>query len=474
MADIFISYSRQNDKFARQLMDRLVLKNKDVWIDWEDINTAAENWWDEIKEGIDGADNFLFIVSSHSRASLICNMELNYAFERNKRIIPIIYEEGDYKDAFEAIIKLDIDNAMRERLNGENPIVIATNNEKRLSHINWLFYRESDDFNEAFDRLLQAININIDYVKEHTRYLLRAEDWNDAEKLQDLLLFGKAIDRAEEWQKKGRAYRANEKAQEYQKPSDTYVPPNPLPNQLQEEYISASRLAENERQQIAKEAEQAAHALEKALQDEQDAKEQAKVASEQAVQAAKEALQAAQRQKQIRNGVGVFLVGFMIFTFLLIPTLTQQIESLTDAITARNDALNQQFASLAPTIDDVEIARSYCVTGILTTVVERDSVLQLCDRMVELSPFINKWFYGDIRGIAYAQAGDINGAIEDFSNAIAYYEAHTPNCTEILDRREQWINELEQGNNPFLTDSELDISTTIQIWFEETEPRDCM
>ena len=63
MADVFISYSRRNADFARQLHEALSGRQRDVWIDWEDIPLTAD-WWQEICAGIRAADSFVFVTSS--------------------------------------------------------------------------------------------------------------------------------------------------------------------------------------------------------------------------------------------------------------------------------------------------------------------------------------------------------------------------------------------------------------------------
>ena len=86
MSDVFISYSRHNSDFARRLIDKLILRGKDAWVDWEGIPLTSPNWWMEIKAGVEAADSFVFIMSPDSMASVVCNMELDYALELHKRI----------------------------------------------------------------------------------------------------------------------------------------------------------------------------------------------------------------------------------------------------------------------------------------------------------------------------------------------------------------------------------------------------
>jgi len=245
MSDVFISYSRKNSPFARRLIDQLTHANKDAWVDWEGIPLTSPNWWAEIKAGIEGADSFVFIISPDAMASVVCNMELDYAIELKKRIIPVVYAEVVSRDAFASIADFEPDKAMEERLAGKDPLKIARDNWQRLSHINWVFFRVSDDFDESFQRMLIAVETDLPYVKAHTRYLTRALEWEREQQRADLLLFGAEIDVAEQWFIQAKAY---DKPRD-EKAKEAIV--NPALKPIQQAYIVASRRAQQRRRMVA-------------------------------------------------------------------------------------------------------------------------------------------------------------------------------------------------------------------------------
>ena len=159
MTDVFICYSRKNNDFARKLIDRLDRAYKESWVDWQDI-PRGEDWLSEIKAGIEAADNFVFIMSPDSMESIICNIELHYALDLHKRVIPVVYREvTSRREAFASIANFEPDEAMEEHLAGEDPVIIARDNWQRISHLQWLFFREEDDFDEAFNNLIKAVEI---------------------------------------------------------------------------------------------------------------------------------------------------------------------------------------------------------------------------------------------------------------------------------------------------------------------------
>ncbi len=91
-ARIFVSYSRKDSVAARKLINAFKEMKYDVWVDWEDIPPATR-WMDQIEEGIEKSDAFIFFISPASIASEVCNIEINHAAKYNKRIIPIVLKD---------------------------------------------------------------------------------------------------------------------------------------------------------------------------------------------------------------------------------------------------------------------------------------------------------------------------------------------------------------------------------------------
>jgi WD40 repeat protein len=201
MADVFISYSRNDRDFVRKLHDALAKLNRDAWVDWQDIPLTAE-WLSEIYAGIDAADNFVFVISPDSVASATCGKEIAYASANNKRLIPILHRAVPESDIPETFAK-----------------------------INWILFRDSDDFESTFGSLVQAIDTDLDWKQAHTRLLVRAKEWENKAQEKSLLLRGKDLQEAEEWQ--GQA-----------------AGKQPKPTLQQSQYVLASRRAETRRQRV--------------------------------------------------------------------------------------------------------------------------------------------------------------------------------------------------------------------------------
>jgi WD40 repeat protein len=199
--DGFISYSRKDKVFVQKLHQALAEGQRDTWVDWEDIPRTAD-WWSEIEAGIEAANTFIFIISPDSVASEVCRREIAHAAKHHKRLVPIVHRDSPT----EAVPEV-------------------------LARLNYVFCRDSDDFDQAFQELLAALDTDLDWVKAHTRLLVRAREWEKHSRNDSFVLRGVDLEEAEQ-----------RLAQVHQ---------NPEPTTLQREYVLASRKSATRRQRIA-------------------------------------------------------------------------------------------------------------------------------------------------------------------------------------------------------------------------------
>jgi hypothetical protein len=87
--EVFISYSRKDKEFVRQLYEALKQRDREAWVDWEDIR-PTEEFMQAIFGAIEGADTFISVLTPDSVASIPCGRETAHAAARNKRIVPIV------------------------------------------------------------------------------------------------------------------------------------------------------------------------------------------------------------------------------------------------------------------------------------------------------------------------------------------------------------------------------------------------
>ena len=173
-ASLIISYSRKDKEFVQNIYGALTtagIPEENIWIDWDDIPPASD-WMDEITRAIGAADAFVFVISPDSLNSKVCGEELHIAIENNKKLIPIMHRDPQEGDSVH----------------------------EKISSTNWIFMGQDDAFEPALALLLEALNTDLDWVREHTRTLERAIEWDQNDRDKSFLLRGVDLDTAEKWQ----------------------------------------------------------------------------------------------------------------------------------------------------------------------------------------------------------------------------------------------------------------------------------
>ena len=261
MSDVFISYSRKERVFADKLASELEKDGRTVWIDRARIELTSE-WWEEIKRGIEASDNFVLIMSPDSMASPVCHLEIEYARQLTKRIIPVYHIAHDYegtKTHFgDRLYKNDRDGFLLKLYGDRNPMLLFEENWKIIPGINRIealikvIDRDEQDIptkmDEAdlqtfFPSLRKAIDTDIEHVHQHTYLFNRTRDWlKKGQKTSDLLNGVETLE-AEEWLKNWETDKADREAH-------GLAAKVPQPNVDIRAYIIASREAEEQRKRV--------------------------------------------------------------------------------------------------------------------------------------------------------------------------------------------------------------------------------
>ncbi len=203
MPELFISYSRRDKPFVERFIQALTengYSSEDIWVDWKDI-PASSKWENEIEKGIEGVNSVIFILSPSWATSSECSKELDFAAKFNKRLFPIVCQNVEPKTV-----------------------------RPELASLNWIFFRETDNFDTALQTLFAAVKTDLDWVNQHTQLLRRSNEWNAKGRDNGYLLRGSELQEAESW-----LSQAGEERQ-------------PRPTALQSEYIFTSRQDDVRRQ----------------------------------------------------------------------------------------------------------------------------------------------------------------------------------------------------------------------------------
>ncbi|MDJ0580775.1 TIR domain-containing protein [Crocosphaera sp.] len=200
--DIFISYGRADSKdFAIKLYESLKAENILAWFDQNDIPLAVD-FQEQINEGIEKSDNFVFIISPHSVNSPYCLKEIKWALKYNKRIIPLLHVETisweTWQERNPSKTEIQWQEDQQRGLHSS-----YDNMHPEISKINWVYFQEDIyNFENSLKDLVKTIEKNRDYVEQHTRYLVQSLEWENNQRRSNYLLIEQQSRQAERWLKK--------------------------------------------------------------------------------------------------------------------------------------------------------------------------------------------------------------------------------------------------------------------------------
>lgn len=244
--DFFISYGRRESLgFVARLHRALVLVGYSAWFDKVNIPDGDE-FDQSIRNGIESADNFVFVMAPRALCSPYCLIELEYARVLGKRIIPInqmvIFQtedkplsEGDQqvlKEFYKASGVPDPNITSAQQVLDRSLAVIGTtdwldgkqdlsdeacdklrnwagayeNSWHKHEDLNYLRQNELPTFGDVTDTtesIVERIKLVAEkqkpYVRQHTQLTLEALNWQNHQRLNNFLLVGKERQAAEEW-----------------------------------------------------------------------------------------------------------------------------------------------------------------------------------------------------------------------------------------------------------------------------------
>jgi hypothetical protein len=166
---VFISYSRKDTAFADKLEAALRARGFEVLIDRQEIY-AFEDWWKRIAALIGSADTVVFVISPDAVKSDVALKEIAHAASLNKRFAPIVFRRVE-------------DGAVPEA----------------LQRLNFIFFDKPEQFEVSGDRLAEALQTDIVWVRRHTEFGDAAHRWVESGRPGGMLLRAPVLDQAEAW-----------------------------------------------------------------------------------------------------------------------------------------------------------------------------------------------------------------------------------------------------------------------------------
>ncbi|MCR9138574.1 MAG: toll/interleukin-1 receptor domain-containing protein [Alphaproteobacteria bacterium] len=166
---VFISYARKDMQKADAIVAGLEQNGFTVTIDRRDLS-FGEEWQAELADFIRESDTVVWLVSPTSVASKWCRWELGEVQRLSKRLIPVAISQVAPDELPEA-----------------------------LGRIHILPVGEDFAIERHLNVLVETLNMDRSWLKQHTRLADRARQWLDKKKSRDLLLVRSDLADAEQW-----------------------------------------------------------------------------------------------------------------------------------------------------------------------------------------------------------------------------------------------------------------------------------
>lgn len=201
---VFISYSRHDGHLAAEIVGGLEFDGGfETLIDSHSIE-EGEEWKARISALIAECGTFIVILSANWANSQICQWELEEAWRHSKRVVPV-----------------------------QATALTGISIPPRLAAINYVRFDGNSDgsprlFMDGMSALRRALVTDLGWVREHTRLLSKAAEWDSAGRISNRMLSGPDIAEAKHW-------------------LDSCPSGAPLPTELHRDYIAASEQAEAQR-----------------------------------------------------------------------------------------------------------------------------------------------------------------------------------------------------------------------------------
>jgi|SRR5579862_1267997 len=138
-------------------------------VDREEIY-AFEDWWKRIEALIGRADTVVFVLSPDAVKSEVALKEIADAASLNKRFAPIVWRR-----------------------------VEDTSVPEPLRRLNFIFFDDPARFDDDADKLVNALQTDIGWIRQHTEYGEAERRWSAAGRPRGLLLHSPTLDVAEYW-----------------------------------------------------------------------------------------------------------------------------------------------------------------------------------------------------------------------------------------------------------------------------------
>lgn len=207
MTQVFLCHAEQDTPIADKIARTLMRQGLTVWRNQSDIHTGAE-YQQAIAQGIEGADNVVYLFSPDSLTSKFCQQALDHAFTYNKRIIPLRLQFTQPAAQFARQPQRGLDQIYDRVVEDTSSSLPIPSKLQSVQFIDLVEHGNEAQYREAMNRLLHELDQDTVYYEQHKILLVKALKWQQQQQNPSILLQGYNLRLAEAWLKtaKGRSH----------------------------------------------------------------------------------------------------------------------------------------------------------------------------------------------------------------------------------------------------------------------------
>ncbi|MBD0334550.1 MAG: TIR domain-containing protein [Cyanobacteria bacterium Co-bin13] len=185
MTQVFLAYADADRERQEHIRLSLMLAGVTVWSSRTDIQ-SGKDFQAEINRGIENADNLVVLLSPQALRSHYCLREISYAFELNKRVIPLLIEPVDLVEMGQTAGLSQDAAATLSRLH-------------QLQFIDLSQVQDGELHRQGLDQLQKRLRDSAQYFREHKELLVQALKWQRQQRNPSILLRGSTLRYYEAW-----------------------------------------------------------------------------------------------------------------------------------------------------------------------------------------------------------------------------------------------------------------------------------
>jgi len=203
--DAFLSYATKN-RVIREKVDKALARNGiTTWVHSKDIKKGLD-FERSLREGIEQTDNLIYFISPEALESDYCKMELEYAIQYKKRIVPILIEPVD-QNLLNPYVKslqfIDFTHLDDKEAGNDAQVDYANLTVTQRAEMDVKARKEKTKWEKSMDELVQQIFRNRNYFELHKKILVQAIKWKNFNNNSSFLLRGNELYAAQAWHKIG-------------------------------------------------------------------------------------------------------------------------------------------------------------------------------------------------------------------------------------------------------------------------------